>query len=239
MYGWRARLGLVIPANNTVIEPEFARMVPEGVAAFGAKIRSHGLSAEGIDRMVENSHRAIDELAIGDLSAFAYACLATSLVKGSAWTAGFQADVESKTGRPATTAATATIEALRSIGAKRVALATPYPDTINDLLPALFGEADMEIVSLESVAVKDSLEVCRLDPAIAYRLAKQADTDKADAVCILATDIRSIDVLEALETDLGKPAISTNQALLWRCLKFCDIGDPVHGFGSLLTRVGA
>ena len=238
MYGWRARLGLVIPANNTVIEPEFSRMVPEGVAAFGAKIRSHGLSAEGIERMVENSHRAVDELAVGEMSAFAYACLATSLVKGSEWTAGFQADVESKTGRPATTAATATIEALQSFGAKHVALATPYPDTINDLLPVLFGAAGIEIVSLESVAVKDSLEVCRLDSSIAYRLAKKADTDRADAVCILATDIHSIDVLETLETDLGKPAISTNQALLWRCLKFCDIGDPVDGFGSLLTRVG-
>ena len=83
MYGWRARLGLVIPANNTVIEPEFARMLPEGVTAFGAKIRSHGLSAKGIERMVENSHRAVEELAVGDMSAFAYACLATSLVKGS------------------------------------------------------------------------------------------------------------------------------------------------------------
>ena len=54
MYGWRARLGLVIPANNTVIEPEFSRIVPQGVAAFGAKIRSHGLSAEGIDRILSS-----------------------------------------------------------------------------------------------------------------------------------------------------------------------------------------
>lgn len=235
MYGWRARLGLVIPANNTVIEPEFARMAPSGVSAFGAKISSHGLSAEGIERMVENSHRAIDELAAGDMSAFAYACLATSLVKGDGWTAGFQAEVEDKTGSPATTAATATIGALQSVGAERVALATPYPDTINDLLPALFGAADMDIVSLESVAVKDSLDVCRLDPSIVYRLAKQADTDRADAVCILATDIRSIDVLDALEEDLGKPVISTNQALMWRCLKSCGIGDAVDGFGALLA----
>jgi maleate cis-trans isomerase len=239
MYGWRARLGLVIPANNTVIEPEFARMVPDGIATFGAKILSHGLSADGIERMVANSHRAVDELAAGDMSAFAYACLATSLVKGDAWTSEFQAHVEDKTGKPVTTAATATLEALQSLGTKRVALATPYPKTINDLLPALFDRAGIEVVSLKSVAVKDSLEVCRLDPSVAYRLAKEADTDRADAVCILATDIRSIDVLETLEADLGKPAISTNQALLWRCLKFCDIGDPVNGFGSLLKRISA
>lgn len=85
------------------------------------------------------------------------------------------------------------------------------------------------------MAVKDSLEVCRLEPSVAYRLARRADRETADAVCILATDIRSIDVLDTLEQDLGKPAISTNQALLWGCLKACGIGDPVAGFGSLLA----
>ena len=59
MYGWRARIGLVIPANNTVIEPEFARMVPDGVASFGAKIRSHGLSAEGIDMADQPPFRVV------------------------------------------------------------------------------------------------------------------------------------------------------------------------------------
>lgn len=230
---------MVIPANNTVIEPEFARMSPDGVCAFGAKILSHGLSADGIERMVANSHRAVEELAVGDMSAIAYACLATSLVKGSAWTTDFLAHVEDTTGRPATTAATATIEALQSFGVSRVALATPYPDTVNELLPALFNAAGIEIVALDSVVVKDSLEVCRLAPSVAYRLAKQADTAEADAVCILATDIRSIDVLETLEQDLGKPAISTNQALLWRCLRACGIGDPVAGYGSLLARGAA
>ena len=127
---------------------------------------------------------------------------------------------------------------MQALGAKKVALATPYPDTVNNLLPALFEAVEIEIVALRSVAVKDSLEVCRLEPAITFDLAKRANSDQADAVCILATDIRSIDVLEALETDLGKPAISTNQALLWRCLALCGIGEPVSGFGSLLAETG-
>lgn len=239
MYGWRARLGLVIPANNTVIEPEFARMVPDGVAAFGAKILSHGLSADGIERMVANSRRAVEELAAADMRVIAYACLATSLVKGAGWTSEFEAHVTDVTGLPSITAANATIAALQAVGANRIALATPYPDSVNDLLPPLFDAAGMEIVSLESVAVKDSLEVCRLEPSVAYRLARKADREVADAVCILATDIRTIDVLDTLEQDLGKPAISTNQALLWAALKACGIGDPVTGFGSLLSQRGS
>lgn len=236
MYGWRARLGLVIPANNTVIEPEFGRMAPPGVAAFGARIHSSGLSADEIDRMVENSFRAVEELQVGDMSAIAYACLATSLVKGEQWTRDFHETVQAKTGKPTITAAGATLDALRGLGITRVALATPYPDAVNELLPRLFDSAGIEIVSLRNVVVKDSLEVCRLGPRAAYQLAKQADLDSAQAVCILATDIRSIDVLGALERDLGKPAISTNQALMWQCLNVCRIGERVEGFGSLLER---
>ena len=234
MYGWRTRIGLVIPANNTVIEPEFAQMVPNGVAAFAAKIRSHGLSTEGIDRMVSHSHRAIEELAVGNIDVFGYACLATSLIKGSGWTSEFEKWVEDTTGKRAVTAASASIAALQALKISRVALATPYPSSVNDLLPALLSTGGIEIVSCKSVTVKDSLEVCRLEPSVAYQLAQEADTEHAEAVCILATDFRSVDVLAALEADLGKPILSTNQALLWSCLAAGEVKEIIMGYGSLL-----
>ena len=236
MYGWRARIGLVIPANNTVIEPEFSKIMPLGVSAFGARIKSYGLSAEGIEKMVENSHRAAEELAVGAMDVIAYACLATSLVKGKIWTKKFQEEVQLKTGKPVFTAANVTLDALQNFGVTRVSLATPYPDSINKLLYPLFNSADIEIVSLASVTVKDSLEVCRFLPLTAYRLAKKADHKKAEAICVLATDFRSIESLKILEKDLGKPVISTNQALMWRCLRACRISDKIRDYGSLLQK---
>jgi len=236
MYGWRARIGLVIPTNNTVIEPEFARMMPDGVSAFAARILSSGLAADAMENMVKNSYRAVEELRSGDMSVIAYACLATTLVKGLNWTAEFTKHAEDSTGKPAVTAAIATLEGLQAQGAKRVALATPYPEHINKLLPQLFASRGIQIVSLRSVAVKDSLEVCRLAPAVAYQLARQADVKKADAVCILATDFRTIDILDALERDLGKPAVSTNQAILWRALSLGRVDGAIPGFGSLMAK---
>ncbi len=61
-------------------------------------------------------------------------------------------------------------------------------------------------------------------------------SERAEAVCVLATDIRSIDVLEMLERDLGKPAISTNQALMWRSLALAGVNAAIPGFGSLLRQ---
>ena len=239
MYGWRARIGLVIPTNNTVIEPEFGVMAPPGVSAHAARIMAGGMTPEGISRMVENSFRAVEELRAGDMNVIAYACLATSLVKGSEWTTGFERSVRDSTDRPATTAASATLAALHALKVSRVALATPYPDHFNARLAPLFSGAGIEIVSLRSVKVADSLEVCRLPPSTTYRLAREADVNRAEAICVLATDIRSIDVLEALERDLGKPAISTNQALMWRSLALAGVNVEIDGFGSLLRQRAA
>lgn len=234
MYGWRARIGLVVPSNNTVVEPEFGIMAPEGVAAYGARILSSGLAPEAIVRMVENSHRAVAELRAGDMSLIAYACLATSLVKGRGWTDDFLETVRRDSGRPAAAAAPATVAALRALDVSRVALATPYTERINSLLPALFEDAGISIVSLRSRTVENSLAVCRLPSSAAYDLALAADCPEAEAVCILATDFRTVDILDALEGALGKPAISTNQALMWQCLDLAGVEGPLAGFGALL-----
>jgi len=210
-------------------------MIPPGISVHAARILSSGLEEDAIARMVDASDRAVDEVAAGDMSVIAYACLATSLVKGPDWSAEFEHQVEDRTGRVAVTAANAVIEALRSRRIAKVALATPYPDRLNRLAKPFFECAGIDIVSLENITVQNSLEVCRLPPSAAYRLARKADQDNANAVCILATDFRTIDVLDALERDLGKPVFSTNQALFWRALGLAGVQTGVSGFGSLLS----
>lgn len=211
-------------------------MVPDGVSVHAARILSNGLAPEAILKMVEASFRAVDELAAGAMDVIAYACLATSLVKGTAWSRDFLTQIEDRTAKPALTAAGATVEALQALRVRRVALATPYPDRINRLLPALFDEAGLEIVALRNITVQNSLEVCRLPPSSAYHLALEADDPAAQAVCIVATDFRTIDVLQDLERDLAKPVISTNQALLWKALLLAKVPTQINGYGSLLVK---
>ena len=69
----------------------------------------------------------------------------------------------------------------------------------------------------------------------AYRLARQADVPDADAVLLSGTGLPTIGVLELLERDLGKPVVSSNQALLWRALRMAGVREPVPGFGRLLV----
>jgi maleate cis-trans isomerase len=43
-------------------------------------------------------------------------------------------------------------------------------------------------------------------------------------------------VLERLEQELGKPVISSTQAMLWHALRVAGVPDAVHGFGRLLAE---
>jgi maleate cis-trans isomerase len=74
-------------------------------------------------------------------------------------------------------------------------------------------------------------------PEWTYRLAKKADKKSAEAVCIFATDLRSIEILTSLEEVLGKPVVSSNQAILFNTLRLLNYDQTIPGYGSLLERV--
>jgi len=235
MFGWRAKIGVVLPSNNTVLEPEWWSMAPSGVSIHSARILTSGTTAEEIIEMERNALRAVSELKAGGVDSIAYACLATSLVKGVEWSRAFMDSVVKTSSLPTTTAASATVEALQALNVSRVALATPYPHEINDLLPRFLKVYGIEVVSIRNLNVSDVLAVCEIPAASAYKLAKEVDCPEAEAVVILATDFQTVSIIDPLEEDLGKPVVTTNQALLWRCLQLSGVRGPL-GYGVLLGR---
>jgi arylmalonate decarboxylase len=235
MFGWRGKIGLIIPSNNTVIEPEFWSMRPEGVTVHSSRILSHGNTPDGIAQMERSAARAVQELHAGQIDVIAYACLATSLVKGRAWTEGVAAQVAAETGRRATTAATAMVHALHAVGASRIALASAYPDRIQVLLGPFFEAFGFDVRAVNSLRVENSLELWRIPPDTILDLGKSVRTDDADAVCIVATDLPTVTVIDALERELGKPVVTTNQALMWHCLQLLGLPDALPGLGRLLA----
>jgi maleate cis-trans isomerase len=236
MLGWRARLGAVMPSNNTVLEPEFWNLRPDGVTLHAARVLSYGPTAEGITRMEQAAMRACEELKAGVLDALSYACLATSLVKGPDWSASFLGEVKARFGLPSCTAAGATVAALRAVGARRVAFATPYPEHIHALVQPYMEASGLAVAAMANTRFADSIEVCKAPPGVAYRLARQADVAAAEAVCIVATDFQTLPIIAALEADLGKPVITTNQAVLWMLLGLSGAGWKPGGLGRLFDH---
>ncbi len=236
MYGWRARIGLLIPSNNAVIEPEFARMAPQGLAVYGARVLCGVEPPERLDQKLREAEAQAARLADTKVSVIAYACLATSFFRPEGWSEAFCRKIEDASGIPCVTAELALVEALQAVGVKRWAIGTPQPSSRNAHVERLFTGAKFEVRGIRSLEIGDLEQVNRPGPEVAYRLGREADraAPGADAVCLVATDFRTIEAIEPLERDLGKPVITNNQAIFWACLRRAGLRAPVAGYGRLL-----
>ncbi len=122
------KLGVLSPANNVVLEPEYYDIAPEGVAIYTTRMLTGGThSLEGLRRMEKNALRGVEELAATGVDVIVYACLSTSLAKGEGWSKSFAEQVTRETGIPTTTALISTVEAMRELGMMKVRDRVPIP----------------------------------------------------------------------------------------------------------------
>ena len=227
MYGWRSQIGFIVPSNNTVIEPELYYVVPEGVSFHFTKI----IFNRPRDGKNQDEGEGVEALQRAGMDVIVYACMASSFLDAGQW----ERETTEQSGIPAITATNAVKEALRAVGARSLALVCHYTEDRFGMVRDSFHADGFDVVSIESAQVSDQRNVNRISTEEVYRLARKADTPEADAICILATDLRSFPILEALEEDLGKPVVSTNQAILWKALQLAGIPPEVPGYGALLS----
>lgn len=230
MYGWRGKIGLLIPANNTVIEPELNRLAPEGVTVHSTRMIVEGpFEAEALHRMEKQTSRGIEELLISEVDVIAYACMSTSLVKGSAWDREYAERLSEK---PVSllTAANCTIQALQHLGVGKVAVLSPYPAAIHPLVNPYFADHGLTVTTHKSLDIGSYQAVTKVTPETVYTEARAMRIDGAEAICILATDLRTLEAVPILEQDLGIPVVSTNIAICWMALNSMGVrgGDIAH-----------
>ena len=242
MFGWRARIGVIVSPPNTVVEGEFGQMAPEGVSVHAARLgRPEGLAgrlgAEVVRQTNDDLPRAAKSLDELRLDVIVFAHTAGSMVQGPEYDAQLLTMMESTVGCPAVTTASAAVAALTRTGVKRLALLTPYPEQMT-LMEQEFLEMTvpgLKVVSHRSLSVASGLAIGDLEPAVAYREARNIDTGQADALFLSGTNWRTVDVVQKMESDLGIPVFTANQVTMWAAL--AKLGIPATpGYGSLMNQ---
>jgi maleate isomerase len=236
MLGARGMIGLIVPSNNTVILPEFYSALPDGVTAYETRMRVEGeLTPELLRKMIRDAEAAADLLRQTGVDFICYCCMASTIVKGWDWERDLLAQFATKARKGVTSANGALREALSALGAKRLALVTPYPEDLNALLPAFFSAGGFEVVEVTGAPVRDVAAVRGLSPDQIMRNARRVDGRRVDAVCLLATDMPTFPIIEPLEQEIGRPVVTSNQALLWASLRALGLTDAIGGLGKLLA----
>ena len=242
MYGYRARIGLIVPSSNTVCEQEVAALCPEGVAAYAARVLFEP-TMDGLRAMKNHVERASLELSSeGICQIIAFCCTVGSMLGGYEGEKEILRLIEKTSGIPAITTTTAVSAALDTLNVKRIAVATPYTSEINRNEKESLELRGIHVTVIqgyhESIApheLKNDM-IGRLLPQTAYEMGLKVNGKDNQAIFISCTNFRAIEIIESLERKTGKPVISSNQATLWYALRKLGIKDSIKGFGRLLEK---
>ena len=105
-----------------------------------------------------------------------------------------------------------------------IGFASPYVETLNHDAVSFFESAGINVVNCANVGAElSSVEQGNLTPYDAFNLGYAANHSKAQAIVISCTDFRAVEAIKALENTLGKPVITSNQAMIKRCLLKIDL----------------
>ncbi|BAA81536.2 maleate cis-trans isomerase [Aeropyrum pernix K1] len=237
MYGWRARIGLIVPSSNTTMEPEMWMMAPEGVSIHTGRVPLEKVSVEELLKMEEYSAIEAEKLATAGVDLIVYGCTTGSLIGGPGYDLKIADKLSSASGVQVVTTATAVVEALKALGASRIAVATPYIEEVNKREEEFLRHHGFDIVDFKSLGLLGNLDIGRVPPWRVYRLARSLSIEGADAIFISCTNLRTVEVIGLLERDTGLPVVSSNTASMWMALKTLGIREAGFKAGTIFSRL--
>lgn len=241
MYGWRARLGILVPSGIIALEPEFSLMTPEGVSCHYHRFKFSGGNSE--EEVVKRLKKA--EEYIGDASEMithvrpavvAMAGTGVSFISGYGYDQMLIKKMKERNGNlPTTTTSTSVLEAFRKLGITKVSMAMPYVEQVSKTAVKFVEDNGVKVLNAKWLN-KAGTDIAETSKETLYHLAREVDDPKSEAIFISCVGLHTIEIIEKLENDLQKPVITSNQATMWNMLRMANINDRIQGYGQLLSN---
>jgi len=230
VHAWQHKLGMIVPSWNTVMEYEAQRMAGNGISVHTQRISHTADTEENLMWMGTQVPAAAQLLAHAKVSVICYGCTAGGFIKGPQYDRDMAAQIKAATGIPGATSASAITDALAALGATRISVATAYEPWLNAKTRQYLEAAGFTVLAIEGFGTQAHAAVT---PDRVAALAKQVNRPDAEAVFIGCSNLRTLEIIEALEQDLGKPVVTSNQASMWRMLRLAGARHGVAGGGRL------
>ena len=237
----RKRIGLMVPSTNTTCEPDFYRAVPSDVTVHSQRmwLTNDGEGAASVDLMNADTKRGAEYLKTAQVDIVVYGCTTGSFYKGPGYDAELLEMIGETAGVPAVGMSPAVADAFRALDAKRISVATPYPNWINDQLRAYYESLGFEILNVDgdpATAESGHQAANDQDPESVLEYVASVCRPDADVLFCSCAAWRSLEIVEEIERRVGIPVVTSNQAAIWATLKALGVTSPTPGLGTLFAQ---
>jgi maleate isomerase len=233
--GWRASLGLIALATDRVGPVDFEDYAAgiEGVATFTTRVpfpsRATPQTLAELGRHLEAAARLL--VPGSRLDAVGLSCTSGTVAVGlERVRAAIQA---ARPGIPVATPIDAGLAALRALGCRRISVLAPYLIATADLIAGYFEANGIEVLRKATCALEGDPQMNRVSAACLAEAGRRFIDPAADALFISCTGLRTRGMVETLERSLGKPVVTSNQALAWASLRAGGVRDTLPDRGIL------
>ena len=231
------RIGLVVPFSTDLVPTEGLLMYPD-VTFIPKGVGVRALTPEGYDAAWDGIVPAAKELAAKGVDAIMVIGTSLTFYRGYEAHQQLLETLRKETGLPISTMSEAVVDGLRSMGARRVAVATAYSDLVNDRLADFLKRSGFEVTAMKGFGILEFGGAEKMTEQDIIDLSGKAITEAkaTDAVLISCGGLMTLNCAVPIESKYDVPVVTSTQAAFWKALRLAGDSGQIDGKGRMLAQ---
>ena len=233
---YNPRIGLIALATDFIIEKDFIKIIKDrNIDFFVNRIECYNpLSKENLVKMSDKVTDVTKNILPDEnIDCIVYGCTSGTIAIG--YDTIEKKVKEAKPKAKVTTPSTASIKALKRLDIKKIAIFTPYIKKLNDEILDYFSRQGFDVITNTYLDIAADYDIGKVDQNFLFEILSKIEVKNIDALFISCTALPVLNIIDKLEKKLGKPVITSNQALIWDTLESIGMNENIPGFGKLFN----
>ena len=231
------RIGLLALSTDLTIERDFQSICHSlPINLFVNRIHNENpLTKENLLKMYDQLESITEKILPGEkINTVAYGCTSGTIAIGED---KVKEKIQlAKPGCHVTTPITSAIKAFNKMNVKKIAVFTPYPESVNKTISEYLIKKNINVMSFSTFNLDLDVDFARVDPKYLFEILTTLNINNADALFVSCTALPALEILDEVEKKINKPVFSSNQTLIWDTIRLAGYKSSVEGYGKLLRN---
>ena len=231
------RIGLLALSTDLTIERDFQSICYSlPISLFVNRIHNENpLTKENLLKMYDQLESITEKILPGEkINTVAYGCTSGTIAIGED---KVKEKIQlAKPGCHVTTPITSAIKAFNKMNVKKIAVFTPYPESVNKTISEYLIKKNINVTSFSTFNLDLDVDFARVDPKYLSEILTKLNINDADALFVSCTALPALEILDGVEKKINKPVFSSNQTLIWDTIRSVGYKSSVEGYGKLLKN---